>query len=313
MNLNKSPADSPKVPANQEVLSGAAKQEFLHQQLILEAKKNLKFAFWDFQAKNGIKASLADFSRDPSFVECLNNTKRSGLTLDDMNLVVDFMKDAYGKKVAITSPKEQISDRYSVGPNDNLHSNEQVTVDLDLNKIKEDQKKQALEIEQDKIVFETRPEKTGTERDQILKLERQAKLQVETVFEGIKKQFRQIGQNVYTKRKEAQYEKFFRSKKSYNEAQGLDPFTGLSVERGASYMNDVYNNAKNYIPNEKDMIFSIEGDSLICEYTNTSAQEGGKNESVSFDLKDLDVESRRQVLSAIENDWKSFTLKERMK
>jgi hypothetical protein len=66
--------------------------------LVDQLKKDLKFSYWDFQAKNGINASVVDFANDPSFAKRLGEAKQAGLSMEEMGTAVDFMRNTYGKK-----------------------------------------------------------------------------------------------------------------------------------------------------------------------------------------------------------------------
>lgn len=63
-----------------------------------QLKKDLKFSYWDFQAKNGTNASVVDFANDPSFAKRLGEAKQAGLSMEEMGTAVDFIRNTYGKK-----------------------------------------------------------------------------------------------------------------------------------------------------------------------------------------------------------------------
>lgn len=66
--------------------------------LVDKLKKDLKFSYWDFQAKNGTNASVVDFANDSSFAKRLGEAKQAGLSVGEMGIAVDFIRDTYGKK-----------------------------------------------------------------------------------------------------------------------------------------------------------------------------------------------------------------------
>jgi hypothetical protein len=85
--------------------------------LVDKLKKDLKFSFWDFQAKNGTNASVVDFANDPSFAKRLSEAKQSGLSMEEMGVAVDYIRDTYGKKRVVQQDNVKVSpldQKYSV-------------------------------------------------------------------------------------------------------------------------------------------------------------------------------------------------------
>lgn len=241
-------------------------------------KRSLKFAFWDFQAKNGAKATLGEFSRDPSFVRCLNDAKRGGLSVEDLIVAVDFIRDSYGRKLVAqqdnvrVSPPPEVLDPKSTEPSATASFDQRFLVTPP-------------------VVAAQRPSSpVRPEGSQIVSMENERR--ISEFAQVIERQFSDMARNVYVKRKEAQY----------MNAKGGPTF---SPERYALYMNGVYNDARDYSPYGDDVHISIKDDSLVCKYKNTS-ELGKGNHTKSFDIKEFDEEARKKILTLVTSKWQSF-------
>ena len=319
--------------------------------LVDQLKKDLKFSFWDFQAKNGTNASVVDFANDSSFKAVLNTAKQSGLSMEEMGIAVDYIRDVVGKKHVLYKDPVKISlldQKYSVrndtehenGNNGNSdsnksrgkdsdgvasafdtfqsnlerikvqsdarHQNEAVEDELflknmraDLDRIsaeaderdKEERRRTENErAEADRAILEEQKirekERLDHEADLLHSVER--KKQVESFVKNIEKEFSSLTDKFFVKMRQDQYDKA---------NIPLD-----QVDRYANYMNNVYLDVRNFAPSDGDLQFSIRDNTLVCSA-------GRSIEGVnlaSFDLKDLDDESRAQVLLDVKNKWKTF-------
>ncbi len=241
-------------------------------------KRSLKFAFWDFQAKNGAKATVSEFADDPSFVRCLNDAKRGGLSIEDLIVAVDFMKESYGKKLIAqpdnvrASPPPEVLDSKLTEPRATAPFDQGFLVTLPV------------------VSVQRSSEPVRPEESQTVSIEKQR--QISEFTQRVERQFSDMARDVYVKRKEAQY----------MNVKGGPTF---SPERYALYMNGVYNDARNYYPYEGDMVFSVKEDSLVCEYKDTS-ESGKGNHTQSFDIKEFDEEARKKILTLVTSKWQFF-------
>lgn len=293
-----------------------------------QLKKDLKFSFWDFQAKNGINASVVDFANDPSFAKRLNEAKRSGLSMEEMGIAVDFIRDTYGKKViaqqdgvAGTSLDEKYVVNHDTEPKHggtqdikkaaNKNSIPEAGEDdafvkgirADLDRItaeadaRDEEKRKRIEnevviaervrTEKQKQQAETR-ERERLDREANLLRDIEKKKQVELFVKNVEKEFSSLAGKFFVKMRQDQYDK------------ANIPVD--QVERYANYMNDVYLDVRNFAPSGDDLQFSIIDNTLVC----TAGRSIEGISLASFDLKDLDDNSRTQVLLDIKNKWGTF-------
>jgi len=133
---------------------------------------------------------------------------------------------------------------------------------------------------------ETRERKQlDREVDPVRNLEKQK--QIVQLVKTVEKEFSSLSKKFFVKMREEQYDK-----------AGFP----LNPEKYGNYMNSVYSDARNYMPFENDLLFSVRDNSLTC-VTGGSIQ---KVDLASFDLKGLDDNSQAQVLQDIMNKWKNF-------
>ena len=296
--------------------------------LVNQLKKDLKFSYWDFQAKNGINASVVDFANDPSFAKRLSEAKRSGLSMEEMGIAVDFIRDTYGKKVIAqqdgvagtsldekyvvnhdtepkygdkedtkrtgnknTNPEESEDDAFLKGIRADL---DRITAEADSRD--EDERKR---IKNEAVIAErvrTETQKQQAETRERERLDREANLlrdiekkkQVELFVKNVEKEFSSLAGKFFVKMRQDQYDK------------ANIPVD--QVERYANYMNDVYLDVRNFAPSGDDLQFSIIDNTLVC-IAGRSIE--GVN-LASFDLNGLDDNSRATVLQDIKNKWKTF-------
>lgn len=286
-----------------------------------QLKKDLKLSFWDFQAKNGIKATVVDFANDPSFEQCLNDAKKAGLSIEEMGLAIDYIRDNYGKKVLAKKDPVTVSPldkKYDVTGTSEAKNNipEQNEDDLFLKNMRADLDRiiaeadardagekqrseneaataERVRLETQKQQSETR-ERERSEREAELLRTLEKKKQIESFVKNVEKDFASLTGKFYVKMREDQYEK-----------AGLP----LSVDRYSNYMNNVYNEVRGFMPSEGDLLFSIRDNSLVC----TPGRSTEKTDLATFDLKDLDASSRAQALTDIKNKWASFVVSSRKK
>ncbi len=291
-----------------------------------QLKKDLKFSFWDFQAKNGTNASVVDFAKDPSFQACLNNAKQSGLSMEEMGAAVDFIRNTYGKKVIAQQDRvadSTLEEKYVVNndtepkyddkedtrrtksknskpeQNDNFLKDfranlDRITAEADARDEEERKRIENERVEADRVLLEKQKqlvetrEREGLDREASLLRDIEKKKQVESFVKNVEKEFSSLADKFFVKMRQDQYEK------------ANIPVD--QVERYANYMNDVYLDVRNFKPSGDDLQFSIRDNTLVC----TAGRSIEGISLASFDLKDLDDNSRTQVLLDIKNKWGTF-------
>ena len=293
-----------------------------------QLKKDLKFAFWDFRAKNGIKASVVDFANDPSFVQKLNEAKKLGLSVEEMGVAVDFIRDTYGKKYVVHQDHVKISPldrKYDVNNDtetkyDTRRENSKRTEDgssnsernedeIFLNDMRANLDRIATEAdarnEAEKKRIKNEEVEAGrawmeTQKQQAETRERETSQREADILSGIekKKQVESFVKNVGKEFLSLSGKFFVKMREDQYDKAGLP----LNLERYSSYMNGVYNDIRTFMPSESDLQFSVRGDNLVC----TAGRSIEGFNLASFDLKDLDDSSRTQMLFGIKNKWKTF-------
>ena len=326
--------------------------------LVDKLKKDLKFSFWDFQAKNGTNASVVDFANDPLFAKRLSEAKQAGLSMEEMGVAVDYIRDTYGKKRVAQQDNVRVSpldQKYSVHgdaglENDNpgnsdsnkgegkdsdgvasafdtfqtnldrikvqsdiRHQSDAAGDELFLKNMRADldrisaeadvrDKEEGLRIknesaeteraflEAQKLQAETR-EKDRLDREADLLRSIERKKQIESFVKNVEKEFSSLVDKWFVTMREDQYDRAvpFNSKND-------------SIERRALYMNDVYLDVRNFAPSGDELQFSIRDNVLVC----TAGRSIEGVDLASFDLKDLDDESRAQALVNIKNKYQTF-------
>lgn len=293
-----------------------------------QLKKDLKFSFWDFQAKNGTNASVVDFANDSSFAQRLNEAKQSGLSMEEMGIAVDFIRDTYGKKVIAKQDSVTVSSldrKYDVSKGaetenddhregekrngDGNNNSEQNEDDIFLKDIRsnldritaeanarDQEERQRIENEtttNEKLQKEEQRKQADTRERDILQREADILRDVEK-----KKQVESFVKNVEKEFSSLKGKFFVKMREDQYDKAGLP----LNIDRYTNYMNNVYSEVRNYMPFEDDLLFSIRDNTLVC----TAGRSIEKVDLASFDIKDLDDSSREQVLQDIKNKWKTF-------